>query len=317
MNHITTLGEVYDRVQHMSRNCFDEDIRVKDVAFRDLETIQIGDHLHHMEPLAARHISTRLGVPYSYLQRCEPDLQAYNLNRSLMQERNDELFFRFDENSVRAIFTKRYIPLNNLTVLDQLTNMDFRPETAVQAHLDHRMMLLNIPDTSRDFTIAKDDRMLPGVAISNSEVGLSSLSISAFLLRLVCTNGMISSVKTNTSNYRHISEKPLQNFPELVNKATSNVDDQKKLLTFSLESHVDNPQSTMSSFNKQFLLNDDEKDAVAWAFPQEVGKTLFHIVQAYTKAPQYQGLPADSAYKLQKVGGSILAIVREVSHESK
>jgi len=43
-------------------------------------------------------------------------------------------------------------------------------------------------------------------------VGLASLSVAAFFLRVVCTNGMISKTEVSAS-YRHISLKTLGEFP--------------------------------------------------------------------------------------------------------
>ncbi len=51
---------------------------------------------------------------------------------------------------------------------------------------------------------------------------------------------------------------------------------------------------TISSFNNQFQLNKEEKDAVEWAMPLEFGQTMFHVINVYTKAAQYPELPADS-----------------------
>jgi hypothetical protein len=50
----------------------------------------------------------------------------------------------------------------------------------------------------------------------------------------------------------------------------------------SLESAVDDPLATMNSFNRQFGVNNDEKEALAWAWPYEIGNTMFHVVNAYT-----------------------------------
>jgi hypothetical protein len=52
-------------------------------------------------------------------------------------------------------------------------------------------MLLSIPDGKQTFQV-NGDKMTPGISVSNSEVGLASLSVSAFFLRLVCTNGMVA-----------------------------------------------------------------------------------------------------------------------------
>jgi len=76
-----------------------------------------------------------------------------------------------------------------------------------------------------------------------------------------------------------------------------------------MESPVDDPSSTMKSFNQQFGLNNDEKEALAWAWPYEIGNTMFHVVNAYTRAAQMEGLSAESPYRLQKVGGNVLAML--------
>ena len=85
---------------------------------------------------------------------------------------------------------------------------------------------------------------------------------------------------------------------------------QQQQLQFSLESKVDNPESTMMLFNRQFALGEQEKQAVEWGWIFEAGETMYNIVNAYTKASQYDGLPAGSAHKLQRVGGQILGMVK-------
>ncbi len=84
----------------------------------------------------------------------------------------------------------------------------------------------------------------------------------------------------------------------------------KDQFRLSIESKVEHPEMTINSFNNQFQLNKEEKEAVEWAMPLEFGQTMFHVINVYTKAAQYPELPADSGYKLQKVGGMILEMVK-------
>jgi hypothetical protein len=153
--------------------------------------------------------------------------------------------------------------------------------------------------------------MTPGISVSNSEVGMASLSIAAFILRLVCTNGMISKTKVSAS-YRHISAKILAELPGALNNITQELGKQKEQIKLSLESRVNNPESTINSFNNQFLLNKTEKEAVEWALPLEYGFTMFHVINTYTKAAQYRELPAESSFRLEKVGGTILGMVKHI-----
>ena len=110
-------------------------------------------------------------------------------------ERNEQLFFRFDGREVRVIFTPKYKPVDNFEVMERLDFLGYDPGTEVQCHLDAEFMSLSIPDGNKAFDI-NGDRFKSGISISNSEVGLASLSIAAFVLRLVCTNGIIA--KTDT-----------------------------------------------------------------------------------------------------------------------
>lgn len=307
MSQMMTLARVHERVENMSRNHVDQFIKVKDISFENMETIRIGEYDHALRPVAQQSITNRLGIPIQYLRKCPEDIQAFNMNHWIRYEKNEELLFRFDGNDVRAVFTPRYIPTDNLEVLQKLDELDYDPETRVQCSLDDEFMSLSIPDSNQTFDV-NGERLTPGISVSNSEVGLSSLSIAAFMLRLVCTNGMISKTEVSAS-YRHISTKILSELPVVFSNVSRELGRQKEQVRLSLESQVNDPESTIRNFNNQFQLNKTEKDAVDWALPLEYGFTMFHVVNTYTKAAQFQELAAESSHRLQKVGGMILGMV--------
>jgi hypothetical protein len=129
-----------------------------------------------------------------------------------------KLLFRFDGQDVRALFTTKYIPVDNFEVCERLDSLGYGPDTEVQCHLDPEFMSLSIPDGAKAFDI-NGDKFKPGISISNSEVGLASLSISAFVLRLVCTNGLVAKSDVSAS-YRHVSTKILSEFPQVLDKVS-------------------------------------------------------------------------------------------------
>jgi hypothetical protein len=308
MSNMTTLGKVFDKVHEMSENHHDALIEVKELSFESLETISISREHRKLRPIAQMAISNRLGIPYQYLRKCPPEIQKTNLNHWLKHERNEKLFFRFKGDDVRAIFTPRYIPTDNLEILDKLKSLDYPMDTKVQSSIDDQFMMVNILDGKQNFII-NGERMTPGISLSNSEVGIASLSIAAFVLRLVCTNGMISKTQVSAS-YRHVSGKILNELPGVLSEVSGELGKKRDQFKLSIESKVEHPETTISSFNSQFQLTKDEKEAVEWAFPLEFGNTMFHVVNVYTKAAQYKELSADSGYKLQKVGGTILEMVK-------
>jgi hypothetical protein len=241
------------------------------------------------------------------LRKCPAEIQKNNLDYWIRHEKNENLFFRFDGNEVRAIFTPRYIPTDNKQVLDRLLEHGYKPNTRVQCSLDDEFMLVSIPDERDTFRI-NGDKMTPGISVSNSEVGLAALSISTFTLRLICTNGMISKTEVSAS-YRHVSSKLLSNLPGVLNELRAGFGRQREQFKISLESKVENPEATIESFNRQFELRKEEKEAVEWALAQEYGFTMFSVVNTYTKASQYELLSAESRFRLQKVGGMVLGMV--------
>jgi hypothetical protein len=169
-------------------------------------------------------------------------------------------------------------------------------------------MSLSIPDGTKTFAIA-GDRLTPGISVSNSEVGLASLPIAAFYLRLVCTNGLIA--KTQIANaYRHISRRVLDDFSGVFKQVSQQMLSQQGQFRLSMESPVADPQTTMYTFNRQFELTETEQEAVAWGWLWESGQTMFHIINAYSRAGMFHGLSAASSYRLQTVGEQILTMVK-------
>jgi len=110
MKNMTTLGEISDQIDSMSRNCHDKVVNVSDIAFADLEHVNIAGETFPVTPTAQRSFAYRLGIPYQYLTRCPAEIQAFNMNHWIKEEPNPELFFRFNGNEVRALFTTKYQP---------------------------------------------------------------------------------------------------------------------------------------------------------------------------------------------------------------
>jgi hypothetical protein len=115
---MTTLGKVSARVDALSKNCHDKMISVHEISFDSLETMKVSNEPHLLRSMAQQSIAWRLGIPINYLRKCPPEVQAYNMNHWIKKEKNEELFFRFDGEEVRAIFTPRYRPVDCFEVLN-------------------------------------------------------------------------------------------------------------------------------------------------------------------------------------------------------
>jgi hypothetical protein len=76
---------------------------------------------------------------------------------------------------------------------------------------------------------------------------------------------------------------------------------QRDQFRLSIQSKVDNPLDTIEKFNKQFRLGEKERGAVEWGWNQGPGNTMFHLVNVYTREAQFEGLPAETGYRLLRV----------------
>jgi hypothetical protein len=315
MSQTTTLENVINTIHNMSLNHYDDTIPVQDMEFDSLSQMWVAGKPVEIAPSAQRLLANRLRVPYTYLERCPEDLQAQNLNFWIEQEtRKRETFFcRFDNNRLRAVFTERYRPLDNMEILSQLIEGGFDSMAEVQYSVDETMFLIKIPEYSRAFSVnlshEKQDRVVPGICISNSEVGILAFSIEAFFYRIVCTNGLISKTST-ASRFKHISQKGLDNFHDTLRLVLQDSTHNQRQFQISRQSEVSNPISTIEMFARQFGLAEVETEMVRQAYYQEPGNSMFSVINAYTAAAKSPQLTTAEVFKLERAGGMILSLVK-------
>ena len=311
MTNKATLENVINVVHQKSQFCFDEIVPVNEMEFNSLTEMWVSGKQVTVLPSAQRLLANRLRVPHSYLSRCPAELQARNLNYWIEQERSQrETFFcRFDANQLRAVFTERYTAIDHMEVLTKILEYGFHTDGEIQFALDDEMMLLKMPEYGRGFNLIGDDKIVPGISIANSEVGILALSIEAFYYRLICSNGLIAKTAVD-ARYKHISRKVINEFPEILRGVISQSHQGHDRFRISTQTHVSNPESTIETFARQFQIPQEEAQIIKAAFFLEQGATMFHIINAFTRAAQDARLSASGAYRLEKAGGAILGMVK-------
>ncbi len=78
----------------------------------------------------------------------------------------------------------------------------------------------------------------------------------------------------------------------------------------SRQSAVEDPVRSVETFSKRFGLSQSETEVVRQAYYFESGATMFHIINAFTRAAQDVGLDALQSYRLESIGGAVLSLVR-------
>ena len=311
MRQTITLEKAITQVHDISSRNYDEMVSVKEMRFESLNQMTIAGQPFGLAPTAQRLISNRLRVPFSYLDRCPVELQQENLNYWIEQEsRNrDALFCRFAGDRVRAIFTERYTVIDNMEVLSKMIDYGFSPQCEVHLSLDPEMMGLKIPEFGRTFKLSENDKVVPGISISNSEVGLLCLTIQAYYYRLVCTNGLITQTSVD-ARYKHISRKIMNEFHNIIENVSVHSQHGRDRLMISSQTAVDNPERTIERFAIQFQIPKEETEIIKQAYYLEQGGTMFHIINAFTRAAQNSSLSAFSSHRLERTGGNILSMLK-------
>jgi hypothetical protein len=303
------LREAAELVSDMSHGNWNRTFPASGLEFNNFGTLVVKEsgNEYEMLPSAQRLISARLRLPQDYLMRCPPDLQAQNLNFWLRRLEGTPLFCRFNERKARAFFTPRYKPIDNVEIMAKVLDA-FDPELEVELRLNNEMMVLNLPDYGRSFAV-HGDPIMPGTHFGNSEVGFASYSCSVFYVRIVCTNGLIATDQMAVK-MRHVKMHALDDFEGTMREVKRLALYQQEKIRISIESKVDDPQATIASFGKQYQLSKEEITIAQAAWEEDPKYTLWNVIQAFTWAAKNEDLPAEVAYRFQKVGGQILALAK-------
>jgi hypothetical protein len=193
---------------------------------------------------ATGQICSRLNIPSAYFKRCPAPLQDEQFNwwngdcqsETLAdtdsdfamthdaklytgQERVERWLLRAKGETLRAVLTDRYTPIDNQMLLRCL-HRSLPPHLKVQwIALDEESFHLRLFDPTLVMEVKNGDPLMAGLHISNSEVGKRSVTIDAIVYRQVCSNGLIRLIKGKSlMQQRHIAVTPAH-FVSLLQRA--------------------------------------------------------------------------------------------------
>lgn len=151
----------------------------------------------HATDWAHRGIAGRSHIPWNYYDRLRGDypvLLARNVNTLWNGEPENRLVrtLQNGDRRVRAWLSDRFRVLDNLPFVQ--TVLGVATEHGAEIHTcnvsDERLYIKLVTPQQRE--VRAGDAVQAGIVIRNSEVGDGRVSIRPFVLRLVCTNGMVS-----------------------------------------------------------------------------------------------------------------------------
>lgn len=158
-------------------------------------------------------IAERLGIPAKYyrtMMEAAPALLQCNVNYWL-HDKSERRMVRGLQDTARAFLSDRYHRIDNEHVMETVLPVLLESGKIKVQSCEVTDNRLYIKATNTDIVVpVRESRRVgdlveAGVLITNSEIGLGSLSIKPFMNFLVCTNGM-SRDKLNFTKY-HVGRK--------------------------------------------------------------------------------------------------------------
>ena len=158
-----------------------------------------GQMIQHYDvgEIAHRQIGQFLKIPATYYDRMRreyPQLLTLNANGWFAKMPQSKRMLRTLDGTARALLSDRYRRIDNFEVASAVLPIISRMEGAgvESCELTDSRMYLKVVNPRVTAEIKKGDIVQAGVLISNSEVGMGSVTVSPLIYRLVCSNGMIA-----------------------------------------------------------------------------------------------------------------------------
>lgn len=288
-----------------------------------------------LKPTAHAQLASTLQIPKPYYDRMAeqaPDLLARNINVWLEKQPAKKLIRTMD-NQVRAILSDSYRPLDNLDLAEAVLPKLFDMKATVESCevTDSRLYLKAVTDRITG-EIKKGDSVNAGIMVSNSEVGLGRMMVSALDFRLVCTNGMIREAVIKKAHLGRASkgQDSLEDAREFFRDETRQLDDRAffakvqdatsalfdparfaaRLLEYQGKAAAPleaDPVQVVELTAKRFGFTDGEKTSVLRRLIEGADLSQWGLANAVTRAAQ--DLESyDRSTEFEKYGGDIIEL---------
>lgn len=147
-------------------------------------------------PLARRQLAEKLKIPHTYFERMrteEPELLNRNVN-TWLQHDDVPAMLRTLDGRVRAVLSNRYRCLDNADLANYILPIlgQFPDGRVESVELTETKMYIKFILPRLQYEMRVGDVVQAGLAITNSEVGLGTVSVQPLIYQLICSNGMIA-----------------------------------------------------------------------------------------------------------------------------
>lgn len=274
--------------------------------------VPLGNHLEegshmptvYLSPNALSQYLTRLQYPQGFYQRIPSRLNCLNVNWLVQNSsfQHEALFRIQDENIARALMTDLYQPVDNLDLLTLIE--PYLGDGKVRWHFDDQLtfhMSVSFPNYAEE--IKTGDVIERGVHISNSEVGLRSITVAGYIYRLICRNGAIGTGGGDSYRFRHVgsADRLHEKVQAAIESAKLEVERVVAQFKNALTVKIDEPFKLIENVARDRNLSQEELKAILNSFMEatEDKDNLYGVTQAISNAANiFEG---ERSYELQRI----------------
>lgn len=276
---------------------------------------------------AERQLAAVCGIPYSYITkigRVYPKLLDDNYN-TLLSGLHKPKLIRTIGNNVRAVLSDRYKKYENEMILKVLLPLIEKTPglSVVSASLSPERMYIKMVSEKEKAEVKVGDTVAFGAIITNSEIGMGSIVIRPFCMRLVCTNGMTLPQYLSETRRIHLGKKfntieEYEGMPDNLDGIGCSIGESIGLaldpllymqvidkMKAATEIKIADFDESLTRIAKHYGLDDSEKGLVKLHYTMAKDESLYGLVNAVTRSAQ-DVTNYLRATELEKMGADIL-----------
>jgi len=264
-------------------------------------------------------IAERLEIPAKYYAKMEseaPELLTQNVNTWLRDNPKD-VFIRGLGDSVRAFLSDRYRVIDHLDMLlCSLNELQAHEVEVEDCYLSETEMNIKVKSHQlRDFVRHRDDLIIGGLLLVNSETGHRALRVEPRMFRVLCTNGMV--IEEMMTRQIHLGngtdeldEIVYLSIRRSIRELFGRFGEMIQILRETTEIKVKNVTKVINNLVEHYRLSEDQKENILIAFGREPESDKYGIANAITRAAQSEQ-NWEKSLEMERIGGKLITLPRE------
>lgn len=161
--------------------------------------------------VAHEQIGQNLGIPKAYYEKMRtlnPTLLAENVNTWFATEPKTRMIRTLD-NTARAFLSDRYRRIDNYDIANEVIPiLQGYGVSFESSEVTDTRMYIKVVNKRLTKEVKPGDYVQSGVIITNSEVGMGTVTVQPLLYRLVCTNGMVvNDMRSSATKRKHVGRR--------------------------------------------------------------------------------------------------------------